>query len=69
MSKIVNNVWVEKYRPASFSEMVLTKENRTFFETIIANNNIPNLMLTGAVRSGKTTIARILINSLDCEYL
>lgn len=62
-------MWVEKYRPRKLSDMVLIDEHRSAIEGMIADNAIPHLLLVGNVGSGKTTIARILVESIDCTCL
>ena len=63
-----NNLWVEKYRPKTLDEMVLSEENRKFFSSI--TDEIPNLLFVGTPGIGKTTIARIIVQDiLKCQYL
>jgi DNA polymerase III delta prime subunit len=63
-----NNLWVEKYRPKTLDEMVLSEENRKFFSSI--KDEIPNLLFVGTPGIGKTTIARIIVQDiLKCQYL
>ena len=63
-----NNLWVEKYRPATLDEMVLSDSNKTYFKSI--KDEIPNLLFVGTPGIGKTTIARIIVQDiLKCQYL
>lgn len=63
-----NNLWVEKYRPKTLDEMVLSDDNRKFFTSI--KDEIPNLLFVGTPGIGKTTIARIIVQDiLKCQYL
>ena len=64
-----NTLWVEKYRPKTLSDLVLIDEHRAILEGFIEKGVIPHLLLVGVVGSGKTTIAKILLNSLDCSSL
>lgn len=63
------NLWVEKYRPNELWKLVLEQPTRDALESFIKAGEIPHLLLSGITGSGKTTIARILLNSLDCVYL
>lgn len=59
---------VEKYRPANLSDMVLSDSNRRYFESI--TEEIPNLLFVGVPGLGKTTLAKIIVQSiLKCQYL
>ena len=57
-------LWVEKYRPKSLTDMVLSDEYMESFQKYIDENEIPNLLLLGRPGSGKTTLAKILVNKL-----
>jgi len=63
-----NNLWVEKYRPKTIDEMVLSSENRAYFITL--KDEVPNLLFVGTPGIGKTTIAKIIVQDiLKCQYL
>ena len=63
-----NNLWVEKYRPKTINEMVLSSENRAYFNTL--KDEVPNLLFVGTPGIGKTTIAKIIVQDiLKCQYL
>ena len=63
-----NNLWVEKYRPKTIDEMVLSGENRAYFNTL--KDEVPNLLFVGTPCIGKTTIAKIIVQDiLKCQYL
>ena len=50
-----NIPWVEKYRPSSVENIVLSDENRSIFNNIINTGHFPNLILHGPPGTGKTT--------------
>lgn len=64
-----NRIWMEKWRPKSLEEMVLEPSTRELLQKFISDGMIPHLLLSGNVGCGKTTIAKILINSLDCDSI
>jgi DNA polymerase III delta prime subunit len=47
--------WVEKYRPKTFENIVLSDTNKIILKNIIENNYFPNLLLYGLPGTGKTT--------------
>jgi replication factor C small subunit len=62
------SLWVESYRPNKLTDLLLNEENRSFFSNI--NENTPHLLFHGCAGTGKTSLAKILVNDiLKCQYL
>ena len=55
--------WVEKYRPTSFDNIVLSQTNKEIFSNILKKNYFPNMLLYGPPGTGKTTTIINLINA------
>ncbi len=55
--------WVEKYRPTTFDQIVLSESNKIILENILKNNYFPNMLLFGPPGTGKTTTIINLINA------
>jgi DNA polymerase III delta prime subunit len=65
-----NNLYVERYRPKTLTDIVLTNEERLYFESLKSKEEIPNLLFAGNPGTGKTTLSKIIANDiLDCQYL
>lgn len=61
---MTDSLWIEKYRPIKFDDMVLPEEYKNVFTEWLDKKNIPHLLLYGPQGSGKTTLARILISNI-----
>jgi len=56
-------VWMEKYRPTQFEDIVLDPLNRQILKNIIDTSYFPNLLFYGPPGTGKTTTIINLINA------
>jgi DNA polymerase III delta prime subunit len=62
-------LWVEKYRPKAVQDTILPDDLKQTFQTFVDNKEIPNLILSGGPGVGKTTIARAMLEEIDCSYI
>jgi replication factor C small subunit len=61
----MKELWTEKYRPSTIDNYVFRDDTqREQVRTWIESKTIPHLLFSGAAGVGKTTLAKILINSL-----
>ena len=64
-----HGLWVEKYRPQDLSTYVGNEALKTKVERFLDDGNVPHLLLYGRAGGGKTTLAKIIVNHVDCDYL
>ena len=62
-------LWVEKFRPRTIADTVLPSELKATFQQFVDDGVVPNLMLTGRAGTGKTTVARAMLEELGCDYI
>ncbi len=64
----MKDIWVEKYRPDTVEDYVF-KDNaqKNQVKSWIADGGIPHLLFSGSAGTGKTTLAKVLINDLDVQ--
>jgi len=64
----MKELWVEKYRPNKVDGYVFVDETqKEQVQAWIRDGSIPHLMLSGPAGTGKTTLAKLLINELDID--
>lgn len=69
MSKKTNTLWVEKYRSADLDSYVGNENIKTTIRKYLEQNDIQNFLFYGPAGTGKTTLAKLIVNNLDCDYL
>lgn len=69
MSDIKNSLWVEKYRPSSLDSYIGNEHLRSKVKVYIESGDLPHLLLYGRAGTGKTTLAKLLVNNIECDYL
>ena len=64
----MKELWVEKYRPKSVEGYVFKDDaQRKQVQSWITDGGIPHLLFSGSPGTGKTTLAKVLINDLGVE--
>ena len=68
-SKREHSLWVEKYRPQTLSEYVGNETVKETIQQYLDSNDIPHLLLYGKAGTGKTTLAKLIVNTIKCDSM
>ena len=66
---INNTLWVEKYRPDVLENYVGNENLKETISKYIEQNDIQNLIFYGPAGTGKTTLAKLLVKNIECDFL
>jgi DNA polymerase III delta prime subunit len=64
-----HSLFVEKYRPSKLENYVGNEHLKTTISKYLEQNDIQNLIFYGQAGGGKTTLAKLIVNNLNCDYL
>ncbi len=64
-----NSLWVEKYRPNTLDNYIGNDHLKSKVENYLKSGDLPHLLLYGKAGTGKTTLAKLLVNNIECDYL
>ena len=64
-----NTLWVEKYRPSNVDTYIGNEHLLEKVSIYLESGDLPHLLLYGKAGTGKTTLAKLLVNNIDCDYL
>jgi DNA polymerase III delta prime subunit len=64
-----NSLWVEKYRPSSLDTYIGNDHLKSKVSIYLESGDLPHLLLFGRAGTGKTTLAKLLVKNIECDYL
>ena len=64
-----HTLWVERYRPTQLDNYIGNDHLKSKVSVYLESGDIPHLLLFGRAGTGKTTLAKLLVNNIDCDYL
>ena len=64
-----HSLWVEKYRPTTMDTYIGNEHLKSKVSVYLESGDLPHLLLYGRAGTGKTTLAKLLVNNIECYYL
>ena len=64
-----HSLWVEKYRPTTIDTYIGNEHLKSKVSVYLESGDLPHLLLFGKAGTGKTTLAKLLVNNIECDYL
>jgi len=64
-----HGLFVERYRPTTLDTYIGNEHLKEKVKIYLESGDVPHLLLYGAAGGGKTTLAKIIVKNIDCDYL
>ena len=64
-----NSLFVEKYRSKTLEDYIGNEQLKSIVAQYIEKNDLQNLLLYGTPGTGKTTLAKLIVNNFNCDFL
>ena len=64
-----HTLWIEKYRSETLEQYIGNDAIKTRIADCITNNDIPHFIFAGSAGTGKTTLAKLIVKNIQCDYL
>jgi replication factor C small subunit len=64
-----HTLWIEKYRSETLEQYIGNDAIKDRIAGCIANNDIPHFIFAGSAGTGKTTLAKLIVKNIQCDYL
>jgi replication factor C small subunit len=64
-----HTLWTEKYRSQTLDQYIGNDELKNTIQSWITKNDIPHLLLHGKAGTGKTTLAKLITQNIDCDMM
>jgi DNA polymerase III delta prime subunit len=69
INKREHSLWVEKYRPQTLADYVGNETVKETIQQYLETNDIPHLLFYGKAGTGKTTLAKLIVNTIKCDWM
>ena len=69
MERLEHSLWVERYRPRTLDTYIGNEHLKSKVSVYLESGDLPHLLLYGRAGTGKTTLAKLLVNNIECDHL
>ena len=64
-----HTLWIEKYRSENLEQYIGNDAVKDRIADCISKNDIPHFLFAGTAGTGKTTLAKLIVKNIQCDYL
>jgi len=64
-----HTLWIERYRSENLDQYIGNEVIKSRITDCIAQNDIPHFIFSGTAGTGKTTLAKLIVNNIKCDYI
>jgi replication factor C small subunit len=64
-----HTLWIEKYRSTTLEQYIGNETVKARIADCIAKNDIPHFIFSGTAGTGKTTLAKLIVGNIKCDYI
>jgi DNA polymerase III delta prime subunit len=64
-----HSLWIEKYRSQTLEQYIGNDAVKDRISDCIVKNDIPHFLFAGSAGTGKTTLAKLIVKNIKCDYL
>jgi replication factor C small subunit len=64
-----HTLWIERYRSQNLEQYIGNETIKARVADCISKNDIPHFLFAGSAGTGKTTLAKLIVKNIKCDYL
>jgi replication factor C small subunit len=64
-----HTLWIEKFRSQTLEQYIGNDAVKDRIADCISKNDIPHFIFSGTAGTGKTTLAKLIVNNIKCDYV
>jgi replication factor C small subunit len=64
-----HTLWIEKYRSTTLEQYIGNETVKARIADCITKNDVPHFIFSGTAGTGKTTLAKLIVGNIKCDYI